>query len=138
MADLKRWSQDEITRMRSEMDRLFDDLCSDFDLPVLSCRMTGDLDLQEKGDTLVARLEMGNMNPEDVHVSVFDRRLIISAESVTHSTGRKESQMFRKELKLPCVILPEGVRAQFKDGVLEVHLPKCPSQNGQAIQITKK
>ena len=49
MADLKRWSRDEISRMRGEMDRLFDELCSDFDLPVMFCRIAGDLDLKEEG-----------------------------------------------------------------------------------------
>ncbi len=71
MADLKRWSRDEIARMRKEMDRLFDDLCTDFDLPVMFCRIAGDLDLREEGDVLIARLELGNIKPDDVHVTVM-------------------------------------------------------------------
>lgn len=138
MADLKRWSQDEISRMRHEMDRLFDDLCTDFDLPVMFCRMAGDLDLREEGDTLVARMELGNMNPEDVNVSVFDRQLLISAESVLVEAGHKRTHTFRKELKLPCIIRTDEVEADFKDGVLEVRLPKCRHQKGQKIEIMKK
>lgn len=138
MADLKRWSKDEISRMRQEMDRLFDDLCNDFDLPVMVCRMTGDLDLREEGDTLVARLELGNMNPEDVNVSVFDRRLIISADTVEVSGSETRTQTFHKEIKLPCVIRTDDVRAEFTDGVLEVRLPKCRTQRGQLIKIVKK
>ena len=131
MADLKRWSRDEISRMRSEMDRLFDDLCLDFDLPVMVCRMAGDLELGEDDDALVVRLELGTMNPEDVQVSVHDRRLIISAEYVEMSGKIKRSQTFRKEVLLPCVIRTDGVKAAFKDGVLSVRLPKCTGQTGQ-------
>jgi len=138
MADLKRWSKDEISRMRNEMDRLFDDLCTDFDLPVMFCRMSGDLDLREEGDTLVARLELGNVNPDDVDVSVLDRRLIIAAENVETSDKHKKTHTFRKEIKLPCIIRTDEVEAEFNDGILEVRLPKCPSQRGQNIKIIKK
>lgn len=138
MADLKRWSRDEISRMRNEMDRMFDDLCVDFDLPAMVCRMTGDLDLREEGNTLIARMELGNMNPEDVDVSVFERRLIISAKSVSRTDNRTKTQTFRKEVRLPCIVRPGDVEAQFKDGVLEVHLPKCPTQVGQIVKITRK
>jgi len=138
MADLKHWSRDEISRMRKEMDRLFNDLCMDFDLPTMFCRVTGDLDLREEGDTLVARFELGNMNPDDVDVSVFERRLIILAKSEAHAGNNMKSNTFRKEVRLPCVIRPKDVKAEFKDGVLVVSLPKCPTQIGQIVKITKK
>lgn len=138
MADLKSWSQDEIVRMRREMDRLFDDLCTDFDLPSMVCRMTGDLDLREEGGTLIVLMEMGTMNPEDVNVTVHERDLIISARSVEVSGNRRETRTFRKEVKLPCIIRPDEVVAEFDNGTLEVRLPKCPTQSGQQIQIRKK
>lgn len=138
MADLKRWSQDEISRMRRDMDRLFDDLCTDFDLPVMFCRIAGDLELSEEDETLVARLELGTMNPDDVNVSVLDRRLIISAETVEALGKHKKTHTFRKEIKLPCIIKTDDVKAEFNDGVLEVRLPKCPTQRGQTIKIIKK
>lgn len=138
MADLKQWSQDEIIRMRRDMDRLFDDLCTDFDLPVMFCRIAGDLDLQEEGDVLIVRLELGSINPDDVDVSVLDRRLLIKAETVDVEGKRKKTHSFRKEIKLPCIIRTGDVKAEFKSGVLEVRLPKCPSQQGQTIEISKK
>lgn len=138
MADLKRWSQDEIVRMRREMDRMFDDLCTDFDLPSMVCRMTGDLDLQESGDTLIVLMEMGNMNPEDVKVTVHERHLVISAQSIEVNGSRSELRTFRKEVKLPCIIRTDDVEAEFDEGTLKVRLPKCPTQSGQQIIIKKK
>ncbi|MBG0789360.1 MAG: Hsp20/alpha crystallin family protein [Desulfovibrionaceae bacterium] len=137
MADLKHWSRGEIARMRSEMDRLFDELCSDFDLPVMFCRIAGDLDLREEGDVLVVRLKLGNMNPDDVRVSVLERRLIISAEYADKRGGVRSMRTFRKELRLPCIIRTDEVDAAFKDGVLTVRLPKCVSQIGQRINIIR-
>ncbi|BDQ32604.1 Hsp20/alpha crystallin family protein [Pseudodesulfovibrio portus] len=138
MADLKRWSRNEISRMRSEMDRLFDDLCLDFDLPAMVCRMSGDLELSEEGDTLVARLELGNIKPDDVQVSVHERRLIITAEYVEVSGKIRSSRTLRKEVRLPCLIRTNGVKAVYKDGVLTVKLPRCISQTGQRIEIKRK
>lgn len=138
MADLKRWSRSEISRMRSDVDRLFDDFCSDFDLPVMFCRMTGDLELSEEGNTLIVRLELGNLDPDDVQVSVFDRLLIVSARSVDASPGRRKTQTFRRELRLPCVIKTDEVVAEFKDDVLVVRLPKCSNQLGQQVEIKRK
>lgn len=138
MANLKRWSQDEITKMRSEMDKLFDDLCADFDLPVMFCRMTGDLDLREEGETLVARMELGNISPDDVNVSVFDRRLLITAKTVEVAAGHRKTHSFKKEIKLPCLIETKDVHAEFDDGVLIVRLPKCSRQGGTSVRIIKR
>jgi len=138
MPDLKLWSQDEISRMRREMDRLFDDLCQDFDLPVMFCRIAGDIDLREEGDTLVATLELGSMNPDDVNVSVLDRCLVIHAEVISVEAGKRKTHTFRKELKLPCIIRTDDVEANFQDGILEVRLPRCSRQQGQIIKIVKK
>ena len=138
MADLKRWSRDEISRMRSDVDRLFDDLCADFDLPSMFCRMAGDLALEEDGDTLVVRLELGNMDPDDVHVSVSDRLLTVVAESRRSGPGHASSRSFRKELRLPCNVRAEAVQAEFADGVLVVHLPKCAAPAGRSVAITRK
>ncbi|AMK11857.1 Hsp20/alpha crystallin family protein [Pseudodesulfovibrio indicus] len=138
MADLKRWSRNEISRMRNDVDRLFDDLCADFDLPVMFCRIAGDLDLSEEGETLVVRLELGNMNPDDVHVTVEERLLTIVAESSESGPGHVSSRSFRKELRLPCAIEVDDAHAEFQDGVLLVKLPKCAPRPGQKIAITRK
>lgn len=138
MADLKRWSRDEISRMRSDVDRLFDDLCADFNLPSMFCRMAGDLSLEEEGETLVVRLELGSMDPDDVHVSVMDRQLSIVAETRESVPGHTSTHSFHKDIRLPCRIDTNGVSADFSDGVLVVRLPKCSLQSGQQITISRK
>jgi HSP20 family protein len=138
MADLKRWSRNEISRIRSDMDRLFDDLCADFNLPSMFCRMAGDLTLQDEGNALVVRLELGNMAPDDVHVGVAERQLSIVAETRESGPGHASSHSFRKELRLPCRIDPEAARAEFAEGVLVVRLPKCTASFGPSVAISRK
>ena len=138
MDDLKRWSRNEIGRMRRDMDRLFDELCADFDLPVMMCRMTGDLELREEEGTLVARLELGAMNPDSVRVSVEDRRLIIQADGSVAAGGLHQARAFRKEIRLPCSIDPEGARIGFAEGVLEIRLPKSKRRLGTLVTIVRR
>jgi len=136
MADLKRWSRGEITRMRLEIDRLFDELCLDLDLPAMVCRMTGDIELWEEGDALVCRMELGAMDPDDVTVVAAGRLLAITAEVSGMEGDRRRSRAFRKEIRLPCAIRAEEIEVAFADGVLLVRLPKCPRQH--IVRIIKK
>jgi HSP20 family protein len=41
----------------------------------------------------------------------------------------------KREIKLPVEIKPEQVRASFKDGVLEVHLPKLVVVSAQKVSV---
>ena len=41
----------------------------------------------------------------------------------------------KREIKLPAEVKPEQVRATFKDGILEVHLPKLVVVNAQKVQV---
>lgn len=138
MADLKRWSRDEISRMRRDMDRMFDDLCADFNLPVMLCRMTGDLELVEEKGMLVARMALGSMNPDSVRVTARDRRLIIQAQSVVEEGHRREARTYSKEIRLPCRIDADGADVRFAEGVLEVRLPKLRPEIGRLAHLLKR
>ncbi|MFH1912819.1 MAG: Hsp20 family protein [Pseudomonadota bacterium] len=136
MADLKRWSRGEITRMRLEIDRLFDELCLDLDLPAMVCRMTGDTELWEEGDALVCRMELGAIEPDDVTVMALRRLLVVTAEVFEMAGNRRRSRAFRKEVRLPCAIRADDVEVAFSDGFLMVRLPRCSRH--PIVRIIKK
>ncbi|WP_285904963.1 Hsp20/alpha crystallin family protein [Pseudodesulfovibrio pelocollis] len=136
MADLKRWSRGEITRMRLEIDRLFDELCRDLDLPAMVCRMPGDIELWEEGDALVCRMELGAIDQEDVTVMALGRLLVVTAEVFETAGNNRRSRAFRKEVRLPCAIRADDVEVAFVEGVLVVRLPRCPRH--QVVRIIKK
>ena len=41
----------------------------------------------------------------------------------------------KRDIKLPMEVKPEQVKASFKDGILEVHLPKLVVVNAQRVQV---
>jgi len=86
----------------------------------------------QEDDTLVVRAELPGIDADkDVDVSVSDGMLHISAKR-EQSTERKEGSRYRSEfrygsfsrnLALPSGVDKNQVKAEYKDGILEVRVP---------------
>ena len=131
-----------LRQMTSELDRMFDEP----GWPLLrwpffrsataepAAWMPG-IDVFEKNNRLVTKIDLPGMKKEDVKVEVTDGRLTISGERKTEAEEKKE-QFFRCErafgsfyrsVPLPDGVKLEDVKATFADGVLEVSIP-LPAQ----------
>ena len=131
-----------LRQVTSELDRMFDEpgwpsLRWPFlrtATPDPATWMPG-IDVFEKDNRLVTKIDLPGMKKEDVKVEVTDGRLTISGERRTEAEEKKE-QFFRCErafgsfhrsVPLPDGVKFEDVKATFADGVLEVSLP-LPAQ----------
>jgi HSP20 family protein len=94
-----------------------------------------EIDVFEKDNRLVTKVDLPGMKKEDVKVEVTDGHLAISGERKSESEEKKE-HFYRSEREYGsfyrAVPLPEGVKledvkATFSDGVLEVSVP-LPAQ----------
>lgn len=138
MPNLKLWSQEELEKLKRNVDRLFDDLCRDFDLPTMHHHVVGDLKFFEEGGELVATMKIADMNPEDVMITVHENRLLIAGEAEVNEGPRSERRMFKREVRLPCRVEPEDVKAVFDGGLLEIRLPRCRNPHGRIVRIIRK
>lgn len=96
-----------------------------------------------EGDHLVVKAEIPGVDPErDIEVTVDDGMLTISAQR-RESTSEKSDQGYRSEfrygsflrqIRLPKGASPDVVSATYKDGVLEIRLPK-PAEDAEARRI---
>jgi len=101
------------------------------------------VELFERGSNLVVRAELPGLSREDVDVEVDDDALVIRGER--HNDVEDEHDgYYRSERSygsfFRAIPLPEGVdasscNASFKDGVLEVTLPKPTPQVSKAKKI---
>ena len=140
-----------LRQMTSELDRVFDDWPS-FGWPS-SGRIVGPesaawspkIDVFERDNRLVTRVDLPGLKKEDVMVEVRDGHLTLSGER-KRETEEKKDNFYRSEREYGsfyrAVPLPEGVRledvkATFSDGVLEVSvpLPVRPEANVRKVQI---
>ena len=139
-----------LRQMTSELDRAFDDWPS-FGFPSFGQRATESIawspkiDVFEKDNRLVTRVDLPGMKKEEVSVEVTDGHLALSGER-KRETEEKKDNFYRSEREYGsfyrAVPLPEGVKledvkATFSDGVLEVSvpLPARPEANVRKVQI---
>ena len=89
------------------------------------------VDVFEKDNRLITKVDLPGMKKEDVKVEVTDGRLALSGER-KHESEEKKDTFYRSEREYGSfcrtVPLPEGVKledikATFADGVLEVSIP---------------
>lgn len=101
------------------------------------------VDVFEEGGDIVVKVEVPGMKRDDLEVRLDDGRLVIRGEKrKEEKTERKD--YFRRErsygafsrsIELPCEVRQEKVKATFKDGVLEVRLPKTEEAKKKEVRV---
>jgi HSP20 family protein len=139
-----------LRQMTSELDRAFEDWSVRWPSVGLfaapeSVAWSPKIDVFERDNRLVTRVDLPGMKKEDVSVEVTDGRLALSGER-KRETEEKKDNVYRSEREYGsfyrAVPLPEGVKledvkATFSEGVLEVSVPSParPEANVRKVQI---
>jgi HSP20 family protein len=101
------------------------------------------VDIVEDEKEIIVKAELPEMKKEDVKVTVEQGVLSISGER-KHEKEEKNKKYHRVECEygsflrsftLPAGVSGEKVSADFKDGVLKVHLPKEAKAASKAVEI---
>ena len=130
--------------MRREFDNLFDNffgrwpmgLAEEFDRAA-----AWDVAVEDKGKEVVVKAPMPGFEPADFDVRVTGDVLTITAEhkEAPAKEGEKvpERSYARAEraFTLPSYVDPEKVEAVYRNGMLEVRLPKTPEAEGRRIEV---
>lgn len=98
----------------------------------------------ERSNNIVVRAELPGLTKDDVDVEVEDDALIIRGERHNDVDDEREGYYrsersygsFYRAIPLPEGVDPTGCNATFKDGVLEVTLPKPTQQASKARKIS--
>jgi HSP20 family protein len=102
------------------------------------------LDVQEDKDNFTIRVEVPGLKREDIDVSLQDGALIISGERRSEKVEegveihRQERfyGKFQRALTLPEPVAADKVKADYKDGVLTVTLPKTEEAKPKKIDVS--
>jgi len=143
---LNPWSSvGRLSDLRDEIDRLFEAPLTELARTsnVLSC-WTPALDVYEQKENFIVKAELPGMKKEDITVSLHDGSLSISGERRSE-TKREDAEVYRSEryfgrfqrtVTLPAPVAPDKVKAQYKDGVLTVTLPKTEEAKPKQIDVS--
>ncbi len=136
---------DNLSDLQHEMNRLFDTSLHRIGLDPAASVFNPAIDVFEEKDSLIVRAELPGLAREEVHVSLQDDVLTIRGER-KQETERKDdgrnyyyrervSGSFHRTIHLPLAVDPKNIDAKFKDGVLEVTLPKAEEAKPRQIEI---
>ena len=101
------------------------------------------VDISETDGEYQIKAEIPDVKKEDVKVTVEDGVLTIQGErkQEKEEKGKRYHRIersygsFVRSFSLPDVIDEEKVKAEFKDGVLSLHLPKSEKAMPKAIEV---
>jgi len=101
------------------------------------------VDMHETKDDFVLKFELPGVKDKDVSLSITEDLLTVKGERAF--TGDSEGEnarhiervygKFERSVRLPMPVQAEKVKATYRDGVLEVKLPKAEEVKPKAIKI---
>ncbi len=142
MAMITRWDPfRDLQRLQEEMNRAFDDrlLARDGE----SVGWSPKVDIFEDEEGLSLQFELAGVDPKDVDIRFENGVLTLRGERKLEREDKRENYhriersygTFTRSFSLPATIDPEKIKAESKNGVLKVHLPKKPEAKPKSIQV---
>lgn len=96
----------------------------------------------QQGDNLVAILELAGVSKRDLEIQAKDNTIRIAGKKVVSyaedaSVHRRErlSGTFDRTLTVPMRIEADGIKAEYRDGVLALFIPRAESDKARSIAI---
>jgi HSP20 family protein len=102
------------------------------------------VDVLEGKDSYLIRAELPGMKREDIKVEVKEGTLVLSgerkseqpAEGVEYRHVERVNAKFWRSFSLPEAVKQDGIEAAYKDGVLEIRVPKAEEAKPRQIEVT--
>ena len=146
---LVRWSPASLSPVRDlmsihdEMNRLFDDFHGGTRLAQGEGNLVPAVDVEETAEGYIIRADLPGVSQKDVRVSVMGDTLTIRGERRAesslkeggyHRTERVQGT-FERSFKLSARVRSDAVKAHYRDGVLEIHVPKAEEARPREVEV---
>jgi len=132
-----------MNELRREVDRLFEDLGPRFGRGVFApVRTFPALNVWEDGDSLYAEAELPGVSSEDVEVysagnelTIKGRREPRQGDQLSYHRRERGTGEFSRVITLPVEVDAEKVRADLRNGVLTITMPKAEGHKPKKITV---
>jgi len=101
------------------------------------------IDVLDKDDALVVRAEVPGVKKEDLDITIAGDRLTLEAKR-DYKEEEKKEDFFRSEMaygrlyrviQLPVDVKGDEAKAELKDGVIEIYLPKVEAITPHTVKV---
>jgi HSP20 family protein len=104
------------------------------------------VDIYETPDSVVLQAELPGLRKDDIDIQVRDNILTLRGERRSEKEVTQENYLrverayggFQRAFTLPAPVQADKIRAVFKDGVLEVNVPKAEEAKPKQIRVEVK
>lgn len=97
----------------------------------------------QQGDDILAIVELPGVRKDDLQIQAKENAIrIVGKKTIDYpeeaSLHRREriSGEFDRTLSFPVQIEPDGIKAEYRDGILALFLPRAESDKPRTIKIT--
>ena len=148
---LSKWQPfQEISTIRKQMDRLFEDMLSGGDQDWLGLHNMGGMwtpavEIEETDKELVLKAEIPGIDAKDLEVEVGEDRVTISGEHKEEKrTEEKDKSYYRSEfhygqfqrvIPLPMPIQTDEIKSEFKHGILILTMTKVENAPKKVVKV---
>jgi HSP20 family protein len=102
------------------------------------------VDVLESKDSYLLRAELPGMNKEDFNLEVKNGLLTISGErrlqeplsGVRYRAVERVAGRFSRSFYLPETVQQDGIQATYRDGILEIYVPKLEYAKARQIRVS--
>lgn len=104
------------------------------------------VDMYDEKEEIVVKAEVPGIEKENINISISDNMLTIKGETKKEEEVKEEDYYyaerstgsFSRILSLPTKVQADKIKASFKDGILEIRLPKSEEAKPKEIKIDVK
>ena len=133
----------EMNSLQRQLNRMFDDAFTSTSSEFGNLAKVPAAELTETEEALVLKLEVPGVDPGDINIEATAKSIAISGERKsevnTEAEGKTLSEFsygsFERVIALPSRIQNTEVKAEYKDGILHLTLPKAESEKNKVVKV---
>jgi len=137
----------EIDAFRRSISNLFDDFFSIKPVTMFDTDWMPSIDVHEDAKGIYVKAEIPGMDEKNIDVNIENNFLTIKGEKTEekregddklHLVTERKFGSFQRTIRLPEGIKTDKIRADFKNGVLSIDIPRDKAEEPKKIKINVK
>jgi HSP20 family protein len=145
--ELIRWNpMRDMFSFRHQMNHLFDDVFGSVvrgDSGLSMWNRYPTVDIYDNDENIIIKAELPGIDKKDIVIDVKDGVLTLKGERSFDNEVKEEKYYcrertfgkFERVFRIPADVDPEKIRADYKDGILKIDIPKPEEQQPKQITV---
>jgi HSP20 family protein len=135
----------EVTDLHKRMDEIFGEFFGRTPLPMAATEAVWSplVDVHETKEGFKLQVELPGVKQEDIQLTIEGNSLILKGERKRENEVKEDNYhriersygTFQRSIVLPSVVDPNRVKATYRDGVLQIQLPKKEEAKPKEIKV---